>query len=139
MLIERLHLSSSPPRNHFPHRRTHHIMKSTIVGKDAIETAVLHQRSQPDQLALEHGADLNILYRSALTALAPSHPSCGLGLFRLSLDHGTNPDAFGFLGNTASDTLLWIDNGRQAILRIYRERGCPERMGMDALHHTQQR
>ena len=58
-LIEHLHLPSSPSPHHFPHLRTHHKMKSTIVGKDAIETAAVHRCSRADQLALERSADLN--------------------------------------------------------------------------------
>ena len=56
--IEHIHLSSSPPRHHFPHHRTHYMMKSAIVGKEVVTTA-LHQRSQVDRLALEHSADPN--------------------------------------------------------------------------------
>ena len=56
--VEHLHPSSSPSRHYFPHHRTHHMMKSAIVGKE-VETPAVHQRSQVDQLALKHSADLN--------------------------------------------------------------------------------
>ena len=51
------------------------MMKSTIVGKDAIETAVVHQRSQLNQLALKHSADLNKLVSFNCGPLR--HPSSG--------------------------------------------------------------